>query len=266
MKIIDLCFLTDNYDKDDVIDEYIDNLVHSLRMQGRITGKPLSLLENGNKYSINCRIPEYGALKRIKINKWYKKLQDKNVQISIIEYGEDMWSPDICQCTEYKFYILSGSRPIPILCGTCMNAIPLYKLPFTYESDPSYYDVIQWNQENYALNTLEFQCSEEVEKFAQDQLCNIDSEHTQDALEICKKIKKLTKINCFYDFENLKDEVDERNEVFKLCPSCNSKWVLEESLHNTYDFKCDKCKILSNFSYSIQNECRKIIKENRKEK
>lgn len=45
MKIVDIEFPTDKYDKDDEINDFIDNLIHNLRNQGRITDRPLSLFE-----------------------------------------------------------------------------------------------------------------------------------------------------------------------------------------------------------------------------
>jgi len=44
MKIVDIEFPTDKYDKDDEI----DNLIHNLRNQGRITDRPYLYLKKKN--------------------------------------------------------------------------------------------------------------------------------------------------------------------------------------------------------------------------
>lgn len=263
MKVADIVFTTNNYNKDDTIDDFIDNLIHNMRYQGRITNQPLSLVKQEQSFIINCRIPESTSLNSMHENRWFKELEKKNVKITYSILGEDIWSPNICKCGQNESYILSASRPIPILCGICMDSIPLYKLPFTYEADPSYYDIISWNNENRAWGTIEFASIDKIEKVAHHVLCDIDSEHSKTALEICDTIKKKTKIACYYDFENLKDGVSIKDEISKKCPKCNSDWILKEKLNDRYDFKCDKCHLVSNFSYNIQTECSNHIVKTR---
>jgi len=248
MKIANIKFIANNYNIDD-IDDFIDNLINDMRNQGYITDRPLSLLKREQLFIVNCRIPENISLGKMDENKWLKKLKEKNVKITYSILGEDMWSPNICQCKKSKFYILSGSRPIPILCGTCMNAIPLYKLPFTYEPDPSYYNIVSWNNENNAWNTIEFNSIDNIERMVHEQLCNIKSEHSKIALEICKNIQTKTNIECYYDFENLRTGININHKFSKHCPLCNSNWILKEKLNDRYDLKCVRCHLLSNFSY-----------------
>jgi predicted nucleic acid-binding Zn ribbon protein len=236
MKIVDIKFTTDKYHQDDEIDDFIDNLINDMRNQGRITGKPLSLLEKDTSFIINCRVPEHTSLNVIAENHWFKELENKNIKITYSVLGKDVWSPDICKCKKSKFYILSASRPIPLLCGVCMDSIPLYKLPFTYEADPSYYDIVSWNNENKAWGTIEFSSLTEIEKIAQHELCDIDSNHTITALKICSTIKNKTNIDCYYDLENLRDEESIENEISKKCPKCNGDWILKEKLNDIYDF------------------------------
>ena len=260
MKIANIEFFTNDYDGESEIDDFIKNFIDSLRMQGCVTDRPLSLLEKESSILVNCRIPEPTSLDTININPWFKELKNINVTIICSILGEDMWSPDICECKKSDFYILSGSRPIPILCGTCMNSIPLYKLPFIYEADASYYDIVSWNNENNAWGTIEFSNIDGIEKIAHHALCDIDSKHTQTALEICRKMKDKTDIDCYYDFENLRDTENIENEISKKCPKCKGDWILKERLNGEYDFKCNKCYLVSNFAYNVQNECRKYIK------
>uniref|UniRef100_A0A486XK01 Zn-ribbon-containing, possibly nucleic-acid-binding protein n=1 Tax=Rheinheimera sp. BAL341 TaxID=1708203 RepID=A0A486XK01_9GAMM len=46
---------------------------------------------------------------------------------------------------------------------------------------------------------------------------------------------------------------DCRNENNKLCPGCGAKWRLSAPLHELFDFKCDKCRLLSNIAWDCQS-------------
>ena len=46
---------------------------------------------------------------------------------------------------------------------------------------------------------------------------------------------------------------DCRNENNKLCPGCGGKWRLSAPLHELFDFKCDKCRLLSNIAWDCQS-------------
>ncbi len=81
-------------------------------------------------------------------------------------------------------------------------------------------------------------------------MSNLKSGLTKSGLEICNGIQNLTKKPCFYylyhpNGRSLKKERERK------CPSCNGEWLLEKQLHNLFDFKCDKCHLLSHIAFSL---------------
>lgn len=43
----------------------------------------------------------------------------------------------------------------------------------------------------------------------------------------------------------------ERAERVRRCPSCGGDWLLAAPLHAIFDFRCDRCRLLSNVAFQI---------------
>jgi predicted nucleic acid-binding Zn ribbon protein len=84
------------------------------------------------------------------------------------------------------------------------------------------------------------------ERWALNQMQEINSQLSKQGLEICKKIEKLTLIPTYYYLYNYKKF--KGDQLTRPCPSCGKEWDLNTQLHNHYDFKCDKCRIISTIS------------------
>jgi predicted nucleic acid-binding Zn ribbon protein len=241
MFIADIKFKVSSFD--DEIREWIENLMHALHHQGRIIHLRNNMYEKDSCIVVQCKIPEFDSLSILEENFWVNKLISKHVEISFECLGEDIDSPDLCNCDQSEFYIFLASENIPLLCGSCGDAIPLYRIPPTYEAEPSYYDIDCWNKENLAWSDIEFYSV--YETLAQNELGDIDSKLNIAALELKIKIEKLTGKDCYYFLEELREPDNINNAMEKKCPKCGSNWLLKEPLFEYYDFKCNYCKILS---------------------
>lgn len=244
MFIANLEFMTElPYDH---IEEWIKNLVHNMHHQGRIVHLRNNIYRQNDCIILQCKIPESDSISAISENKWFKKLQTQKVDIRIKCLGKDLGSKDLCCCGLTKFYILLGSEDIPLVCGSCGDSVPLYRIPPTYEPDPSFYDVDCWNKENLAWSDIEFYSY--YEQIAQKELSDLGSILNKKALDLRSKIEKLSGKDCYYFLEELRETVN--IETGNKCPGCGGEWLLEEPVLEYYNFKCDHCKILSRFSVS----------------
>jgi len=41
-------------------------------------------------------------------------------------------------------------------------------------------------------------------------------------------------------------------EMRRKCPGCRGPWLLKKPLHGKFDFRCDKCHLLSNIAWNIR--------------
>ena len=148
-----------------------------------------------------------------------------------------------CKCKKSDFYILGTNYVTitsPLTCGTCNKSVPLYRLPIYY--DYGYMPILSWETNYISCDRLQMNC-EVGEHWALEQMQKIDSELSKQGLEICRKIEELTSISAFYYLYNYNEFKEDH--LIRLCPGCNKNWNLETQLHNYYDFKCEKCKIVS---------------------
>jgi len=168
------------------------------------------------------------------------KLQIKIVGTSIIN------SLGSCKCIKQDFLILYThlfDNSSSVICGTCFNPIPLYKLNLGQET---LHQILGW-QDNYkSCDTLQLQ-SVVGEKWATKQMTEHNSQLSKQGIEICSKIKSKTGISTYYylfNYRRIKLEKDkERN-----CPSCYNSWLLDKPLNRLFDFKCDNCELVSSLT------------------
>ena len=151
-----------------------------------------------------------------------------------------------CECSKSEFYILTtnyATTESPLTCGNCNKSIPLYRLPKYY--DEGYQPILSWESNYIACDRLQMNC-EVGENWALNQMEKLGSQLSKQGLKICRKIEELTQINTYYYLHNWKRY--KGDTLKRHCPSCDKKWALKTQLHKLYDFKCDKCKLVSTIS------------------
>lgn len=240
--------------KNNVDSEIIDSisqdfswLTSSLYREGYTTGFGDNILyESNSVFSIIDSFEIFS--KKLISNKdtleYWKKLEKRsNSQLSVLYLGEDTETIDsICSCKDIPFYILFThvfNELPPISCGNCFKKIPIYKI-----KKEENLGILNWDTKYKSLDQL-YLGDGIQEKFAIEQLSDINSELTKQGLIICRDIEVITNKDVYYYLVNFEDN-KYSNDTNSKCPSCDSDWLLEYTLHKLFNFKCDKCKILSN--------------------
>lgn len=126
------------------------------------------------------------------------------------------------------------------------DPIPIHYLPKTHHDNESYYNLICWQKDFQACDSLQMRCVV-GEQWALTQMGDVNSELSKQGLEICQILKEKLNKPVYYNLYQYYYLPDEEN---RKCPKCGGEWLLEEPLHDRYDFKCDKCYLLSNFGVS----------------
>lgn len=233
--------------------ETFDLVMSSYRGSGQTQGKvesqfvtdntifcyPYTLEEDALNAKYNNHYVNYWGKKTEEIAK--AKLQFKTVGKSHKDYNGQ------CKCVQSEFYILQTnyvSYASPITCGTCNLSIPLYKLPIYY--DYGYKPILSWESNYQSCDILNMNCAV-GEVWAMKQMWRAGSQLSKQGIEICKKITELTKIPTFYYLFNYRS-IRHSNDIKRKCPCCGGEWLLQEKLHNIFDFKCDNCNLISSLS------------------
>ena len=243
-----------NIDRNDIVDEF-DLLIGFYRGSGQTQGRIESQYINENKIVCLPFTLEKDSLSE-KYNNFYvnsqirkiEELCNSTIQFKTVGKSHESYESP-CTCNIPEFYILItnyGSISSPLTCGTCNKPVPLYRLPHYY--DYGYIPILSWETNYISCDRLQMNC-EVGERWALNQLQNVNSQLSKQGFRICKKIEELTKIPTYYYLYNQKRV--KGDESLKLCPICLEKWNLKRQMFGSYDFKCDKCKIVSIKSSNI---------------
>lgn len=238
-------------DKDELIDEF-GLLISFYRGSGQIQGRIESqYIENDRMVCLPFTLEKKSLNK--KFNNFYVNRQSKkieklcNAKLNFKTIGKSYDSyKSPCKCKRSEFYILITNYitiESPLTCGSCNKSVPLYRLP-KYD-DHSYIQILSWETNYISCDSLQMNC-EVGERWALNQMQEITSQLSKQGLKICSNIEKLTSIPTYYYLHNYKKI--KGDQVIRPCPGCHMKWNLETQLHKFYDFKCDRCKLISTIS------------------
>jgi predicted nucleic acid-binding Zn ribbon protein len=244
--------INSGFDRDKLFEEF-ETLMSNLCKTGQIIADYETPFVAGNelisfqttmeKGSLSKKYYDEYVIQRVKnLEQWCNaKLKTEVAGISIPDYK------GVCNCKKPGLYILftyvlndSGM----IDCGTCNKIVPLYKL--THLNYQDRYDILKWERDYKSCDSLQLGCTV-GEKWATKQMSDPTSQLSKQGIEICNRIRKITRIPAYYYLYNYRHISHDRDKA-RLCPSCNGKWLLRERLLDFYDFKCDKCRLLSSFS------------------
>ena len=195
-------------DKDGIVDEF-GMLINYYRGSGQTQGSNMGTQYiNKNKIVCLSLTLEQKSLD-IKYNNFYVDRQIKKLEeicaskIQFRTVGKDYDSyKSVCRCKTSSFYILITNYLTiysPITCGTCNNYVPLYRLPKYY--DYGYIPILSWETNYKSCDSLQMNC-EVGERWATNQMQEIDSQLTKQGIAICDKIKDLTNIPTYYYLYN----------------------------------------------------------------
>ncbi len=235
-------------DNDYIIDEF-DMLMSHYRGSGQTQGRVESQYVKDNKivclpYTLEKTSldPKYDNFYVDKKKKEVEELCNAKLQFKTLGKSHPAYEGP-CNCGKSSFYILiTNFRSIdsPLNCGDCNDSIPLYRLPKYY--DYGYMPILSWESNYQSCDHLQMNC-EVGERWALNQMENVNSQLSKQGIAICKKLAEQNNIPVYYYLFNYEKYRDKKENI--KCPLCNNNWDLNEQLHGQYDFKCDRCRLVS---------------------
>ncbi|MBI4903609.1 MAG: DUF2310 family Zn-ribbon-containing protein [Acidobacteria bacterium] len=153
-----------------------------------------------------------------------------------------------CQCANpaalYLFTTFLHSGP-PLSCLTCEGVIPVYQIANATDSDR---EACHCWEDNYkACDTLQMNCGV-AERSAARQMSDMNSQLSLSGLAVCRRIAQLIGRPVYY-YQYRYTARSRSAELERKCPMCGADWLLNEPLHGKFDFRCDKCHLLSNIAW-----------------
>jgi predicted nucleic acid-binding Zn ribbon protein len=201
-------------------------------------------------------IPVEDALSEQYSNKYVREMiqsytETTDARPSIFMLGSHPESNTVCSCTDrsgYIFFTHYLSLESPIRCSNCFRPVPLYLLPIT--QDEEYLNILSWMANYKACDTLQMNCTV-GERFGEQQLFLHDSSLSIEGRKLCKQLEDRVNRKVYYYLLKHRGR-SLSGEKLRRCPDCGQTWILPQSWHGLFDFRCDHCRLLSNIAFSIR--------------
>ncbi len=231
-------------------------LLTSIARDGRFLDNEFCIYEKDDTFITTVKTPEKDAIKNLVKQKYIfenlKKLKEVGLSRPDFEIlGEDAESSEPCKCKNHSAYILFTnflSIQSPVKCYDCGLSVPLYRIKQKRAQQLSL--ALGWQSEYKACDLLQMQCGF-GKRFGANQMSKLDSGLSKKGIEICQTIQQLTGKSCYYYLYRYNGK-SLRKERERKCPSCGDKWFLDEQLLDIFDFRCDKCHLLSNIAFNLK--------------
>jgi len=249
-------------DNDRIIDD-IQPLLSIWRTHGQVLGSEFPCVETKAKSETPSSLRFWLMIARpdsllpAHDSRWAprfrQRLAAREVQIEVEVLAPDPLSMELCACSERRSLILYttySSLESPLRCNTCFGPIPAYEVPPSAQSEVDLHDQIRdWKGDYQSCDALQMHCAT-GERFGLREMGHFDSSLSRRGRAICRRIEEALGLPTFYYLHRYRGR-SLKAERERLCPSCHSEWRLEEREHEKFDFRCEKCRLLSNIALSI---------------
>lgn len=233
----------------------LDSLLGAYRLDGHILGREFRTVALEGRLEAYVVLPARDAFETHHRNEYIEKqiLKLPNLGLGDPELtllSEDRAESNECECPDSAAFILFTTYltiQSPVRCSDCFGQVPLYRLP-RFESG-EFLEVISWASDYAACDTLYMNSATGV-RFGYSEISQFASSLSVRGRTICEKITQTTSKPVYYYL--LRHQGRSRNaEITRKCPNCNGGWLLPEKWHNIFDFRCDRCRLVSNISFSV---------------
>jgi predicted nucleic acid-binding Zn ribbon protein len=257
MEIVQLIFRSARSGNQEVGFDRIQSYLAALHQNGQILGdSPTAKIRGG--YLVFVGVPRGDATDARHGNRWVRqtaaRLRDDGLRPPEIRLlGHEPDTPEACRCRRRRSLILFTnflSDESPVRCGACFGPVPLFTLPRMGDA-ADYSDILRWQSAYQAMDTLHIG-SGPGERFAHRQMSDVRSALSRDGREVGEQIEKKTGRPVYY-YLMKHYGVSDRLERRRRCPLCKGAWLLGKPQHGIFDFRCDRCRLLSNVAFDVRS-------------
>lgn len=129
----------------------------------------------------------------------------------------------------------------PLRCAECFGPVPLYTVPPGERGDRQ---EITWWASGYRACYELLSRKGAADAFARNELENPESDLSRSGLKIRERIAASTGRRTWY-YLFFAHDLDRAAEREHRCPGCGGEWLLPKPWHDEFDFRCERCALLS---------------------
>jgi predicted nucleic acid-binding Zn ribbon protein len=232
-----------------------EGLLGAYRLDGHVLGRDLITASLDRQFEAYVLIPAADAFEPRFSSEWIHRDLEKAKLAGLCEpefsiVGSDLSEPDGCECNNTTTLILFTTYlqlQSPAKCGSCFRPFPLYRLP-RFESG-EFVEVISWFDDYKACDSL-FMNSATGERFGYREMSQVNSSLSRHGRDICKHFEQSSGKPAYYHLHRHYGRSRVLEERRK-CPGCGGEWRLAERWHDFFDFRCDRCRLVSTLASQV---------------
>jgi predicted nucleic acid-binding Zn ribbon protein len=244
----------DEFPRDELADLAF-SLLCCMRMNGQVCDKSWPTYADDSKCTAFFRMPEKASYQPRFRNDYVankvKAIKAKKIAATFQTLGPDAWAEKSCTCKDRQAYILYTdwvSDSPPIRCLQCFLPLALYRLPTPAAGE--FYRLICWQSDYQSCDSLQMNDTTLVQS-ATRQIAELDTNLYRQGRQVCNELA--ARSGCpFYYYLYRASGKNAATELRRKCPSCGGPWRVETPLHDIFDFKCDRCHLLSNIAWNVR--------------
>lgn len=134
-----------------------------------------------------------------------------------------------------------------IYCAEHFAPVPLYRLGNTTDFE----NLIRWQLQYQALDEIQMQEDSVLQRSAERALQSYGSMLNRKGRALARDLSKLTATPVYYTLYR-GTSPDCANESARSCPGCGGEWRLRQPWHERFDFRCERCLLVSNIAWQCQ--------------
>lgn len=191
------------------------------------------------------------------VKEWFRKIQEV-FDVEFVCEGENMEYSSSCQCCKPSWYLIydrENEGESPLVCGDCMNPVPLYLVPYLF-NDKEHLTILSWFNAKEAMDTLWIYGL--WDKFTYREKVYHNSKLNREGRKISKELERVLKAPVYYYIRYICEPYDMDSscipecftrEFPEVCPICKSEWTTESKFN-----KCKKCRLITDSLQSKKDQ------------
>ncbi|WP_348729646.1 DUF2310 family Zn-ribbon-containing protein [Rheinheimera texasensis] len=164
--------------------------------------------------------------------------------------GVDLMSNHTDPCPSAEQYILYcrfAQMNSVLYCAEHFAPVPLYH----FGTSSGFEDLIRWQLQYQALDEVQMQQNSVLLKPAERALQNFGSQLNRQGRAFARGISQRIAKPVYYALYR-GSSTDCAAEQQRRCPGCGDDWLLSDPWHQRFDFRCDRCLLVSNIAWHCQ--------------
>ena len=232
----------------------VEAVLGAWRMNGQVCGREWPIVNEAGGYATVVLSPERDSL-QASFNSGYaaaavERAEADGLRLDCHALGEDAESAPTCSChspSGYALFTTYLSLESPVRCMDCWHPVALYR--FKPMASGEFNELISWQSDYQSCDSLQMNCRV-LERAATREISSYDSGLSTDGRTHCATLAASSG-RPFYYYLYRGHGRSRRAELERQCPSCGGEWHLTTRLHSLFDFKCDRCHLLSNVAFDV---------------